>query len=373
MTLQATTAANEQSWCHNGLMANTLHAFQVAAANVYGDSKLTPNFTAWTVATVPVALIVLNATPASLAVSIGTGDGNPAYTEYAIRVTLGVVGNSWVQGDGSLGAAPVYQTAAAWAIVTATWLAGDRAYSFAVTARNGAGVLTAEGPAAMGTTPSYCAWMTALFDAEWPLMAADLGLNDNVSTVPGNNIPERWGLASILAVVCNEYHPYYDATLAAYLANMASIEAEATAIRARIEPYKHVLAAILMINQSRQNYFVDLLGLENGYEVVHGTPFTSTPAPGTSGPSSAPFLNTSEPTEVFSEAGDLDGDDLTNYTEYQYTVARGGTYEAYVEYANDPEQSGSVPLSAWPTALALLAAGLLAQRLSAGRGRRARG
>ena len=66
--------------------------------------------------------------------------------------------------------------------------------------------------------------MTAWIDAEWPLMAADLGLDDNVPEAPGNNIPERWCLASIRAVICNENHPYYDATVAAFAAKVEADE-----------------------------------------------------------------------------------------------------------------------------------------------------
>ena len=53
-----------------------------------------------------------------------------------------------MQADDSLGASPVYRTAAAWDISTVTGLSDDRLYSFAAKARNGDGAETALGPAA---------------------------------------------------------------------------------------------------------------------------------------------------------------------------------------------------------------------------------
>lgn len=42
-----------------------------------------------------------------------------------------------------------------------------------------------------------------LIDSEWPLMAANLGLNGNVPNTPGTHILERWGLAMVANVLCN--------------------------------------------------------------------------------------------------------------------------------------------------------------------------
>ena len=148
VTLQTTTAADVEARSRNGLSANTQYAFQVAATNIDGDSALTPNFTAWTLAAAPVAPLVFNPGADSLDVVIAAGDGNPAYTLYAIQVD----GSAWVQADGTVGASAVYQTAAAWGIVEVSGLVPLTEYAFAVVARNGAGVDTVPGPAASGTT-----------------------------------------------------------------------------------------------------------------------------------------------------------------------------------------------------------------------------
>ena len=148
-TLRTTTAADATSWQHSGLSVNTQHTFQVAATNVVGDSAKTVNFTAWTLAAVPVAPVVGNPTVSTLDLSVGAGDGNPAGTGYALRCATT---SQWVQADGTLGAAPVWQTAAVWGTKTVSGLANTTTYSFDVQARNGAGTATAFGPAAGAAT-----------------------------------------------------------------------------------------------------------------------------------------------------------------------------------------------------------------------------
>ena len=150
VTLQATTAADTVSWQHNSLSWNTQYTFQVAGTNVNGDSPRTTALSAWTLAGAPLAPLVTNATPTTLDVAIDTGDGNPGNTEYAVRH---VGSGLWVQADGTLGATPAWQTAAAWGAGTVTGLAEFTTHTFAVTARNGAGVLTAESPGTSLDTP----------------------------------------------------------------------------------------------------------------------------------------------------------------------------------------------------------------------------
>jgi len=152
VTLQTTTTANVQLWQHNGLTPNTQYAFQVAATNTYMDSAKTDTITAWTLAAQPLIPLVTNATVHSLDVALTSGDGNPAGTEYAIRVDAGLGGNVWVQTGGSLGAAPVYQTIPAWNTITITGLNADTLYGVFAIARNGEGVDSATGLAGYGQT-----------------------------------------------------------------------------------------------------------------------------------------------------------------------------------------------------------------------------
>ena len=151
-TLQTTTAANATYWAMSPLQPNTEYAFQVAATNTYGDSAKTPNYTAWTLAAVPAAPTVNNPTAAALDVAIGAGDGNPAGTQYAIRISPAVGGNAWVQANGSLGASAVWQTVVDWGTKTVTGLGEGTNYTFTAKARNGVNQETAMGPGGSGET-----------------------------------------------------------------------------------------------------------------------------------------------------------------------------------------------------------------------------
>lgn len=148
-TLQEKTAADVTQWTHSGLSPNTAYTMQVAATNeIIGlTSAPTAPYTAWTLANVPVAPTVANPTQTTLDVTLNA-DGNPAYTLYALEILPGVGGNTWVQADGSLGAAAAYQTAATWGTTTVTGLTPSTTYQVHALAQNGAGVDTAFGPAA---------------------------------------------------------------------------------------------------------------------------------------------------------------------------------------------------------------------------------
>ncbi len=148
-TLRYTTAAGTTAWAHGSLTSNTQYSFQVAATNTGGDSAKTALYSAWTLAAVPTAPTVNGATAGTLNVAIGAGDGNPATVLYGIRCTST---NQWVQPGGALGPAVAYQMAAVWGVTPVTGLAPAMPQTFAVVARNGAGIVTAEGPGASATT-----------------------------------------------------------------------------------------------------------------------------------------------------------------------------------------------------------------------------
>ena len=131
------------------LGANLHLSLNIAAFNDNGESDRSNTVTFWTLAEVPSAPVVDGATNNSLNVAIGPRGSNPDETEYAIQCTTT---GDWVQADGSLGAAPVWQTAMVWDTVTVTGLTPDTTYVFAVTARNGEGTETAQGPTAGGAT-----------------------------------------------------------------------------------------------------------------------------------------------------------------------------------------------------------------------------
>ena len=143
-TLRTTTDANATSWTMTGLSPNTDYTFQVAATNYVGDSDRSSSYTAWTLAATPVAPALSNVQNGSIDVTIGSGDGNPAGTQYAIYCeTTG----QWVQADGSLGAGEIWDTSAGWGAKT-VYVSSPDTYTFKVKAKNGAAVETALGPSA---------------------------------------------------------------------------------------------------------------------------------------------------------------------------------------------------------------------------------
>jgi trimeric autotransporter adhesin len=134
-----------------GLSPNTTYNYRASGDNgtVYNGS----NTTFVTLANVPGAPVVGNATTTSLSVTLNatTQNSNPAATQYAIQVTNT---NQYVQANGTLGASAVWQTAATWGTIAVTGLTSNTQYTFQVKARNGATtpVETAFGPTASGTT-----------------------------------------------------------------------------------------------------------------------------------------------------------------------------------------------------------------------------
>ena len=142
------------------LGVNQQYFFKTYAINSVGTTLSTEQ-NVWTLANPPTAPTV--AAPASnknnsLNVTIGSSDGNPGTTTYAISVSPTVGGNSWVQANGTVGASAVYQTASAWGAgntVTVTGLSSGTAYTFAVQAKNGGGTTTSSTAASPVSTTYY--------------------------------------------------------------------------------------------------------------------------------------------------------------------------------------------------------------------------
>lgn len=80
----------------------------------------------------PRAPVLSSPTVGTLDVAIDPGDS--ADDLFAIRVSPALDNKVWVQVDGSLGVAPVYQTRAAWGVKTVTGLASSTAYALKVRA-----------------------------------------------------------------------------------------------------------------------------------------------------------------------------------------------------------------------------------------------
>ncbi len=141
------------------LQVNTVYSYKVRAR----DSAPIPNVTEYsavysaaTFANIPPAPAVNTPTVSTLNVDVGLGS-NPAYTEMAILcTTANPVDPNWaglyVGADGLPSATPVWQTEAAWGVVTVSGLQPATTYGFAVKARNLDLIETSLGTVASGTT-----------------------------------------------------------------------------------------------------------------------------------------------------------------------------------------------------------------------------
>ncbi|MFZ4399641.1 MAG: beta strand repeat-containing protein [Bacteroidales bacterium] len=132
-----------------GLAVNTQYNAIAYAINTIGTGY-GARVAFWTLANVPDAPTVNNATATTLDIAVNV-NSNPTTTEFAIYETSTPL---YVQADGSLGASAVWQTATAWGTKTVTGLTTGATYTFEVKARNGANVETAFGASTSGTTCS---------------------------------------------------------------------------------------------------------------------------------------------------------------------------------------------------------------------------
>ncbi len=176
---------------------------------------------------------------------------------------------------------------------------------------------------AMVNKPPTCSSFRALVQTEWPLIQADLNLPGiHVPATPGRRIPERYALGMIESVICLETHPEFDRIIQAYQINLASLEAENEPQLSRVAPYKHVLAALLLISQQRQDFFINELGLNNVYVTVRH--------PGGK-----------TPDEPLSDEGDLDLDGVSNGDEYDNVIASGGAIIEFLIAVLNPNLMGA--------------------------------
>ena len=132
----------------SSLSVNQIYYFRAYAENGVGTTLAANELSFTTLANVPAAPTVDNPTATTLDVAVNAND-NPAATEFAILRTND---NTYLQADGTFGAAAVWQTASVWDTTTATGLTPETEYFFQVKARNGANVETAFGAVASETT-----------------------------------------------------------------------------------------------------------------------------------------------------------------------------------------------------------------------------
>lgn len=142
-----TKPANTETWLALSLTPNTQYAFQVTATKIgAGESPPTPLLTVWTLAKTPLAVIPGETTAHTIPIQLNAEDGNPATTQYAIRITPDGESERWLSLTGTLTHGPEFQTRAAWSSVQANGLEENTVYHIEAIARNGAAVQTSASP-----------------------------------------------------------------------------------------------------------------------------------------------------------------------------------------------------------------------------------
>ncbi len=137
-TSEGGTAIGTFGKSFSSLSVNTQYFYKAYATNLIGTTLSSNEINFYTLANVPSAPTVNNATVSSLDVTVNV-NSNPANTEFAIKETGGL----YVQANGTLGVPAVWQTAAVWNTIPVIGLTSSTSYGFQVKARNGDLVETA--------------------------------------------------------------------------------------------------------------------------------------------------------------------------------------------------------------------------------------
>ena len=135
-TVEGGTSTGVYSKTISALSPNTQYFYKAYATNSSGSSLSTTELSFYTLANPPTAP-VLNASPSTLSIAIGSGDGNPSSTTYKVMIN-----GQYVQVDGTLGATQFCQTATNWGVKSVVGIIENTTYTLQVIALNGAGVET---------------------------------------------------------------------------------------------------------------------------------------------------------------------------------------------------------------------------------------
>jgi hypothetical protein len=131
-----------------GLAPNAAYCYRVQAKDSSPDGR-TSDWTAVvsgrTLAALPAAPVLGEATQTTVQLTALGADGNPTDTQYAV---FNATTQAFLAADGAAAEEPVWRTAADWAGTAMTGLAGDTEYSIQATSRNADGVESILGPCA---------------------------------------------------------------------------------------------------------------------------------------------------------------------------------------------------------------------------------
>ena len=169
------------------LSVNTIYYYRAYANNGIGNTLGSSDVSFYTAANTPNAPTVGNPTATTLDVTIGSSDGNPAITTYAIKEAAG----QFVQSGGTLGVSALFQTASIWGTKTVTGLTPSTGYSFIVEAKNGDGSATTSfSSAGTGTTSAGAIAPSVTTQAASSLSTSGATLNGTVTANGGSALTD---------------------------------------------------------------------------------------------------------------------------------------------------------------------------------------
>jgi len=176
--------------------------------------------------------------------------------------------------------------------------------------------------------PRECPYYKDVFDDQWNKLKAPLSLGSEPIDVDADGLPEQWALRLVALILCEDRWPYqliHDEVYDAYTQNLLTLEQESSSV----QPYKDVLAALLLISADLKQYFITELGLSGSYTVF----------------SDGGKINAKSPSEPFSGTGDIDDDGITNADEYTAVATGGGSIETFAQMALYWNGAGPLPVA----------------------------
>lgn len=185
-----------------------------------------------------------------------------------------------------------------------------------------------------------------LAQTQYDLLAAQLGLSEDLDE---DGLPELASITLIETAAClPEFNLFIEATLDAFLINRSAASFDILPIDPVAPEFPEAVAALMMISEDVQTAlriaFENVLSpLQNFYLVTQCDPEGNCDAVLID---EIPELNSTgtrvpSPSEIFSGAGDPDGDGITNEEEYANTIARGGSLTEFAIAALDPFLDGT--------------------------------
>jgi hypothetical protein len=218
--------------------------------------------------------------------------------------------------------------------------AGGNVHDFAVAATDP----TMDGTEIIGEEPPDLCEITDDLDGQLSQFKLDFGVESG--DMDGDGIPQECPLGLVKFVACDDgAGALHEATLNAFEINWWVLSAEAQA--SEVSEYREILAVLLLESEVMQSAVLGVLSnagisLTGDYEVVTCDASTCLPASSLKGdtylvsPEGAKAIN-----EPYSGEGDLDGDGVSNQTEYANVIAAGGGAEYFVVVATDPTRIGT--------------------------------